>query len=231
MSASTAVIAKHDPLTAALASLPETRRQILELLKRCGEADTEAIAAALGITPSGARQHLTALAHDGLTTHRADRTGPGRPRHLHALTAAGDALFPRNYVELTNELLEYVEDEDPALLQRIFDRRAQRRLDRARVRAAGLPFAEKVKLVAQILDEDGYLADFEARPDGTFLVTEHNCAVLAVAQRYRHACSTELAFLQALLPEAEVTRVAHRLGGAHVCAYEVKPNEPPAASR
>jgi DeoR family suf operon transcriptional repressor len=212
-----------NPMTAALASLPETRRQILELLKRRGEADAEAIAAALGITPSGARQHLTALSHDGLVSHRADRSGPGRPRHLHALTAAGDALFPRNYVDLTNELLEYVEDEDPALLQRIFDRRAQRRLDRARARTGGLSFPDKVRLVAQILDEDGYLADFEARPDGSYLITEHNCAVLAVAQRYRHACSTELDFLRALLPEAEVTRVAHRLGGAHVCAYEVRP--------
>jgi DeoR family suf operon transcriptional repressor len=223
MSSTVAAAANTTALTAALASLPETRRQILEVLKRRGEADTEAIAAALQITPSGARQHLTALAHDGLVTHRADRTGPGRPRHLHALTAAGDALFPRNYVDLANELLEYVEDEDPALLQRIFDRRAQRRLERARARAVGLSFPEKVKLVAQILDEDGYLADFAERPDGTFLITEHNCAVLAVAQRYRHACSTELGFLQALLPEAAVTRVAHRLGGAHVCAYEVKP--------
>jgi DeoR family suf operon transcriptional repressor len=216
-------VAAADPLTAALASLPETRRQIIELLKRRGEADAETIAAALGITPSGARQHLTALSHDGLVTHRADRAGPGRPRHLHALTAAGDALFPRNYVDLTNELLEYVEDEDPALLQRIFDRRARRRLEAGRRRTTGLPFAEKVKLVARILDEDGYLADFAEREDGAFLITEHNCAVLAVAQRYRQACSTELAFLQALLPEATVTRVAHRLGGAHVCAYEVKP--------
>jgi predicted ArsR family transcriptional regulator len=209
--------------TAALASLPETRRSILDLLKRRGEADAETIAAALGITPSGARQHLTALTHDGLVRHRQERTGPGRPRHLHALTAAGDALFPRNYVDLTNELLEYVEDEDPALLQRIFDRRAARRLARARVRAEGLPFAEKVRLVARILDEDGYLADFAAEPDGSFVITEHNCAVLAVAQKYRHACSTELGFLQALLPEAEVTRIAHRLAGGHVCAYAVRP--------
>jgi DeoR family suf operon transcriptional repressor len=218
MSASTFV-----PPTAAIANLPDTRRQILELLKRRGEADAELIALTLGITPSGTRQHLTALSADGLITHRADRTGPGRPRHLHALTPAGDALFPRNYVDLTNELLEYVEDEDPALLQRIFDRRAQRRLERAQVRTAGLPFPDKIKMVAKILDEDGYLADFSEREDGSFLITEHNCAVLAVAQRYRHACSTELEFLQQLLPHAVVTRVAHRLGGGHVCAYEIRP--------
>lgn len=209
--------------TAALASLPPTRRELLELLKRQGEASAEMLAERLGITLSGTRQHLAALTADGLVTHRRERTGPGRPKHCFSLTPAGDALFPRNYVELTNELLAYIEDEDPALLERIFDKRARRRLERARVRAEGLPFPEKVKLVAAILDEDGYLADFEERPDGTFVVTEHNCAVLAVAQKYRHACSTELAFLQALLPEAEVTRIAHRLNGAHVCAYEISP--------
>jgi DeoR family transcriptional regulator, suf operon transcriptional repressor len=212
-----------ETLTSALSSLPETRREILDLLKRAGEADTETIGNKLGITPSGTRQHMVALQGDGLVTHRNDRDGRGRPKHVYSLTPAGDALFPRNYVDLANELLQYVEDEDPELLERIFDRRAQRRLERARTRTAGLSFPETVKIVAQILDEDGYLADFEEQPDGSFLITEHNCAVLAVAQRYRHACSTELAFLQAILPTAQVTRIAHRLAGAHVCSYEVKP--------
>jgi DeoR family suf operon transcriptional repressor len=206
----------------ALASLPTSRREILEGLKKSGEADAEAIAARLGMTPSGARQHLTALERDGLIAHRQERAGPGRPRHLFHLTPAGDALFPRTYAELTNELLEYVEDADPALLEAIFARRARRRLERARARTAGRPFAERVAEVARLLDEDGYLADFEERPDGSFLIREHNCAVLGVALRYRHACSSELDFLQAALPEADVTRVAHRIAGGHLCAYEVR---------
>lgn len=208
----------------ALASLPESRRLILELVKRRGDADAETIAGHLGITVSGARQQLLALERDGLLRHQTARVGPGRPKHLYTLTAAGDALFPRAYAELTNELLEYVEDEDPALVERIFDRRAQRRLQRARARAAGLPFPEQVQVVAQILDEDGYLADFEARPDGSFVITEHNCAVLNVALKYRHACSSELDFLRQALPGAEVTRIAHRINGGHVCAYLVVPD-------
>lgn len=214
-----------------LGSLPESRRAILELIKKRGEADAGAVATVIGMTLSGARQHLAALTRDGLVVSHQDRTeavpkaGRGRPRHLYALTAAGDALFPRNYVDLTNELLEYVEDESPELLGRIFDRRAQRRLERARARTGGRPFAEKVGIVAGILDEDGYLADFEARSDGTFLITEHNCAVLGVALRYRHACSSELDFLRAAMPEADVTRVAHRINGGHVCAYEIKPRD------
>src|SRR5688572_1533602 len=96
-----------------LSNLSEGRRRILEHVKRHGEAGADGIAADLGVTLSGARQHLTALERDGLLQHRSDRGGPGRPKHLFTLTAAGDALFPRAYAELTNELLEYVEDEDP----------------------------------------------------------------------------------------------------------------------
>lgn len=209
-------------MTDALNSLPESRRRTLEQIKRQGVATAESIAAGLDITLSGARQTLTALERDGLLTYTPERNGPGRPRHRYALTAAGDALFPRAYAELTNELLEYVEDEDPALLERIFARRAERRLQRARERTIGLPFAERVRVVAAILDEDGYLADFATREDGAFVITEHNCAVLGVALRYGHACSSELDFLQAALPEAEVTRIAHRINGGHVCAYLVR---------
>ncbi|MGH2548168.1 MAG: helix-turn-helix transcriptional regulator [Thermomicrobiales bacterium] len=208
-------------VTPALAGLPETRREMLGYLKRTGEASTERLSEITGITPSGARQHLTALEQDGFITHRNDRDGRGRPRKIYRLTPAGDSLFPRAYVELTNELLEYVEDEDPEMLERIFDRRGMRRLERAKLRTQDLSFAGRVAEVAKILDEDGYLADFVAQDDGSYLIREHNCAVLAVAERYGHACSSELTFLQELLPDADVTRVAHRIAGGHVCAYHV----------
>jgi predicted ArsR family transcriptional regulator len=211
--------------TRALDNLPATRRKILELLKREDTATSDAIAAILGITASATRQHLTALTADGLIQFERKRVGPGRPTHHYSLTTAGDALFPRNYVDLTNELLGYIEDEDSELLARVFDKRGLARLERARARTDSLPFRDKVAMVAQILDEDGYLADFAELPDGAFRLTEHNCAVLAIAQRYQHACRTELDFLQALLPEADVVRVAHRLKSGHICSYEITPKE------
>lgn len=210
----------------AFTSLPETRRDILRHIKKRGEAAAEDIAAVIGITLSGTRQHLTGLERDGLIVHVAQREGrdrPGRPKYLYALTPVGDTLFPRRYAELADELLTYVEDEDPALLERIFDRRARRRLEGTRARIEGLPFEEQVRVVARVLDEDGYLADMTRRDDGAYIITEHNCAVLSIAQRHGHACGSELAYLQAALPAAEVTRIAHRLNGGHVCAYEVKP--------
>lgn len=207
----------------ALAALPSSRREILDDVKRRGEATVDELAATLGVTVQGTRQHLTTLERDGLLSHREQRDGQGRPKFVYSLTETGDALFPRNYADLTNELLDYVKDEDPALLERIFDRRAQRRLDGARARTRGLSFEEKIATIARILDEDGYLADFERLPDGSFLITERNCAVLSVALRYGHACGSELSFLQAAMPEADVQRIAHRIAGGHVCSYHVAP--------
>jgi DeoR family transcriptional regulator, suf operon transcriptional repressor len=203
--------------------MPETRRAILTLLKKRGSSRSEAIAASIGVTLSGTRQHLTALERDGLVAHSDLRDGRGRPKYLYSLTPTADNLFPRNYVDLTNELLEYVDEADPALLDQIFDKRGQRRLERARQRTAGLAFPAKVEAITALLDEDGYLAAFEAYPDSSYRITEHNCAVMEVARKYGQACRTEIEFLRAALPEADVTRIAHMIAGAHVCAYDVRP--------
>src|SRR5919204_5570473 len=96
-------------LTPSLASMPATRRSILMLIKKRGEAGAQELADALGITVSAVRQHLAGLLAAGLVTHRQERYGPGRPALRYSLALAGEALFPRFYSELTNELLEYAE--------------------------------------------------------------------------------------------------------------------------
>ena len=206
-----------------LATLAPTRREIVEALKRRGEMGAEELAGELGLTTSGVRQHLAGLTADGLVAHRSVRGGPGRPRHCYHLTSAADSLFPRAYSDLTNELLGYAADEEPELVERLFEKRRRRRVEGARHRLAGLDFAAKVAELARILDEDGYLADFEALPDGTFRVTEHNCAILGVARRYGQACSSEIEFLRDALPEASIERVQHMIAGQHACSYEIKP--------
>ena len=206
-----------------LSTLAPTRREILESLKKRGELTADELAEKLGLTTSGVRQHLVALTSEGLVAHRQVREGPGRPRHCYHLTAAADGLFPRAYSDLTNELLGYASDDDPELVERLFERRRRRRVEGARERLTGRDFAGKVEELAHILDEDGYLADFQAQPDGSYLITEHNCAILGVARRYGQACSSEIEFLRDALPEASIERVQHMIAGQHACSYEIKP--------
>lgn len=213
----------NEPVQAPL-NLGDRALQAAGALKRAGEATVDELAAALGVTASAARQHLDGLAAQGLVAHRVESRGRGRPVHLYRLTRAAEPLFPKAYGGLTNELLDYVEEADPGLVDAVFDRRRQRRLDQARARLADrASFADRVAELARILDEDGYLAACEALPDGSFRIVEHNCAVLDVAERYGQACSSEIAFLRQALPEATVERVSHMIAGAHSCAYSVVP--------
>ncbi len=207
----------------AIDTLPVARRSLLTALKRAGEARADELAEVLDITVSAVRQHLTAMADDGLVDHVDVRNGPGRPAHVYRLTEMGDSLFPRTYGTIVNELLGELEEEAPDLVDRLFERRRRRRVERAKERLAGLGFADKVVALAAILDDDGYLAEAVPGPDGSFRIVEHNCAILAVASKYGAACGTELEFLREVLPEATVERVAHLMAGGHVCAYEVAP--------
>lgn len=208
---------------AVLFELPPARRAILVALRKRGEARADELAGALRITPSAARQQLAPLAAAGLLVHRDERGTPGRPRRVYRLTPAADALFPKAYGELTTELLDHIGAEDPELLARAFERRRRTRVEQATRRLEGLDFEARVRELARILDEAGYLAEVEPLDGGGFRISEHNCAILAVARRHDHACTSELGFLREVLGDADVRRVAHIVSGSTACVYEVRP--------
>jgi DeoR family transcriptional regulator, suf operon transcriptional repressor len=211
---------------APLATLPTTRRAILNLLKREGPQSAAQVAAALSLTPAAVRMQLVHLEEDGLLEHRDDDDETprrGRPTHVYVLSDAGEALYPKRYGDLTTELLGYLGGPDGAQVDALFEQRRQRRVEGARPRLSNLSFDEQVQALAAILDEDGYLADSERLPDGSWRITEHNCAILTVAHGFSQACSSELSFIRDALPGATVERVAHLMDGAHVCAYVVTP--------
>jgi DeoR family suf operon transcriptional repressor len=207
----------------ALPVLAATRGEILRQLKRAGELRVDDLAAALQMTPSGMRQQLRTLASDGYVAYREQRGATGRPKHYYRLTPAADALFPRRYGDLVGDLLEVASEDDPDFVERMFARRGARRLEHARAQLSG-SLDERVHTLAALLDADGYLAEVEPLEDGRgWRIVERNCAIFDTAQRYGHACSSELEFLRAALPDATIERVRHMVAGAAQCAYEVRP--------
>lgn len=60
-----------------------------------------------------------------------------------------------------------------------------------------------------------------AQDDGTFDIVERNCAIATVAVAHPGACRSELEFIRAVLPEADVDRIAHMVTGAPECGYRV----------
>jgi DeoR family suf operon transcriptional repressor len=204
------------PVTAA-------QRSVLYAVRRRGEATVTHIAGVLDMTASGARQHLAALTELGLleTSPATRATGQqGRSEQVYRIAPAAEPLFPRAYGELTNQLLAHV----PAdAVTAAFEHRRNDRIEGARVRlAAKRGFAAKVTELARILDEDGYLAAVEPIGRNAYRIAERNCAIFAVASEHPQACSTELEFLRAALPEAQIDRTTHMMAGALSCSYEVR---------
>ena len=212
--------------TAVELPLPEGRHRVLYAVRRRGEATAEEIAHQLDMTVSGARQHLSGLLADGLLDAReqaASNQRRGRKTLVYSVSPAGDAHFPKAYGELTNELLHYLDQDQPGAIDRLFERRREHRIELARLRLARCrTLKAQVEELTRILDEDGYLASWEPAGRGGFRILEHNCAIWAIAQRYGQPCVTELDFIQAVLPDADVERVQHMVAGAPRCAYEIR---------
>jgi len=61
-----------DAVQQPLADLSPAQRQVVVALKRRGEASAEELAEALGITPSGVRQHLATLRAAGVVAAAFD---------------------------------------------------------------------------------------------------------------------------------------------------------------
>jgi DeoR family transcriptional regulator, suf operon transcriptional repressor len=215
-----------EPTHRVAPTLPEGRRAVLYALRRRGQATAEDVARHLDMTVSGARQHLSALVDDGLaeaTEIPRPEGRRGRPQLEYTVSDRADSLFPKAYGELTNELLGYVSESDATLVDQLFARRRDERVRNAEARLAPLPdLPAKVAELTRILDEDGYLATCDPMPGG-YRIVEHNCAILAVAQRYGQACTSEIDFIRTVLPGTVVERVSHIIEGAHHCAYEVRP--------
>jgi DeoR family suf operon transcriptional repressor len=197
----------------------------LNLIKREGALPATDVAKALSLTPAAIRLQLTRLEEDGLLERADDQPSGnrGRPTHRYGLSAAAETLYPKRYGDLTTELLGYLGGPDSSQVDDLFEQRRQRRVDEARPRLSTLSFDQQVAALTAILDEDGYLADAERLDDGSWRITEHNCAILTVAHGFSQACSSELSFIREALPGAVVERVAHLMDGAHVCAYVVSP--------
>jgi DeoR family suf operon transcriptional repressor len=192
------------------------------MLKVRGEASATELAKGLELTVQAVRQQLTELEDAGFVAHRRRADGPGRPTHCYSLTPSAGALFPQRYGDLTNELLDYVSAETPELVPTLFERRRHRRTEAAQARLAGKPFEERVVELACILEEDGYLAVAERVDDDLWRIVERNCAILDVALKYGHACSSEIAFLRDVIPDADIERVTHIVAGAKACGYELR---------
>jgi len=202
------------------------RREILLRLRQSGPASPDQLASDLGASRTGVLQQLRALESARLVSRQTVRHGVGRPRHLYDVTAAAQDLFPSNYDGLAAGLLAAigaVGGDD--LVEQVFAARRRQIGDAVRKRLEervpeGAPLAARVRELAVIQDEQGYLTEAIVGSDGTIRLREHNCAIYHAANAAPAACEAELALFRDVLG-APVVRETHIARGDRCCTYRV----------
>lgn len=211
----------------ALGASPSSlRREILLRLRRDGPGSPEQLANRIGASRTGVLQQLRALEAAHLVSRQTVRHGVGRPRHVYDVTPDAQDLFPANYDALAAGLLEAIGvvggenlvEEVFAARRRQIGERVRRKLEE-RV-GADAPLSARVRELAVIQDEQGYLAETTLEADGTIRLREHNCAIYHVAQGAAAACQAELDLFRDILG-AQVVRETHIASGDRCCTYRI----------
>jgi predicted ArsR family transcriptional regulator len=203
-----------------------SRRALLDELKRRGPLTAAELAADLGVTATAVRLHLDDLEEDALVVAQTHHEGgAGRPARRWSLTERARTLFPDHHGELTVQLLDAMRSTlgDEGVEQVLAVRERQQRAAYGEaLPARGL--GAKVKSLAAMRSDEGYMAEAVEEPDGSWLLVEHNCPICEAASTCQGLCRSELDTFQAVLGDgAEVEREEHLLSGGQRCVYRVTP--------
>jgi DeoR family suf operon transcriptional repressor len=197
------------------------RASILVELKLLPGMTSKELGGRLGLSLNAIRHHIKELELAGLLDHEREQRGVGAPAFVYRLSQAGEQVFPRRYeAALTDVLATLVEREGRDAVVGALEARYAALLRRLPADLAGLPSAERLALVTRLLNDDGFMPEWEGSAEGGTL-TEHNCAIRAVAERFPEICAAEERFLSAALGAAVDLR-AHVLDGCSACEYQVQ---------
>ncbi|MNZ60904.1 hypothetical protein D3C78_789800 [compost metagenome] len=199
-----------------------TRDQIMQMMKTSGPLSTREITVQLGITEMAVRRHLGTMERDGFIESKMIRQTLGRPTAVYGLTELAENIFPKKYHTLTLDLLGELADESgEEYVNHLFERRKDKLNRKYEPQMQGKSLPDKVRKLAEIQNENGYMTECEQVEEGHFILKEHNCPISQIANQYTHACQCELKLFESLL-EASVERTECLAQDGNRCVYVIR---------
>src|SRR5262249_21125491 len=198
--------------------LSTTPGQIIVLLRRAHRTRA-ALAESLALTDNGVRGHLATLERDGLIRQAGTRRGSGKPAYTYELTPDADALFPKAYDQILDQLLDVLGEQlPPETVDRLLHE-VGHRLATGRAAPSG-DLASRVEWGAGLLRDMGGLPEVEA--DGsTYRIRGYSCPLASLVARHPQACRLAEVLLSEVIG-APVKEQCER-GDRPRCCFEVLP--------
>ncbi len=202
----------------------EPKKKLLYYLKVMQQAGLEELAKAMKISRMAVHKHLALLQERGLVMSVETTGHVGRPRMIYKLTSQSKTIFPKSYSAIATHALDFIErNMGKAAVEKVLRERQSELFDQYYKRLRNLEFDKKVKELANIRDEEGYMAESrrERKNYGRHVLLEYNCPILHIAEKHWEACSTETELFENLLG-ADIETTHRAAKGDLVCKFVIK---------
>jgi predicted ArsR family transcriptional regulator len=202
----------------------EPKKKLLYYLKVMQQAGLEELAKAMKISRMAVHKHLALLQERGLVMSVETTGHVGRPRMMYQLTSQSRTIFPKSYSAIATHALDFIErNMGKAAVEKVLHERQSELFDQYYKRLRNLEFDKKVKELANIRDEEGYMAESRREPKnyGRHVLLEYNCPILHIAEKHWEACSTETELFENLLG-ADIETTHRAAKGDLVCKFVIK---------
>lgn len=203
----------------------ESQQRILDHVKRRGAGTVPEIARALEINVETVRSHLRRLRTRGLIERTGSRSrGVGRPEVVYVLTDEADRLFPDRAGRLLADLVDFLRREgETETLTTFFAEQGDARTSRAMRELAGLEGEARVRRLAELLTEEGFMAGVDKTAEGELQLRLSHCPIRNLVDVTTAPCRAELSSVARAL-EARLKRVSYIPDGQSACCYVVEFN-------
>jgi predicted ArsR family transcriptional regulator len=181
---------------------------------------------AMKISKMAIHKHLVELQNRGLVESTDIRIGVGRPKMLYSLTSIGKTIFPKSYADIATIAIDFIEQNmGKNSVEAVLRQRQSDLYDKYYLRIKNLDFDHKVKELAKMRDEEGYIAESKKnQKNNSHTLLEYNCPIIMIAEKHWEACYIETDLFEKVL-DAKI-EVTHRAAkGDSVCKFMIKQNK------
>jgi predicted ArsR family transcriptional regulator len=202
----------------------EPKKKLLYYLKVMQQAGLEELANVMKISRMAVHKHLTVLQKRGLVESIETRGHVGRPKMIYQLTSQSKTVFPKSYSAIATHAFDFIErNMGKGAVEKVLHERQDELFDQYYERLKGLDFDKRVRELATIRDEEGYIAESkkESKSGGKHVLLEYNCPIIHMAEKHWEACYTETELFEKLLGASIET--THRAAkGDLICKFLIK---------
>jgi predicted ArsR family transcriptional regulator len=160
----------------------------------------------------------------------------GRPRMVYQLTSQSKTVFPKSYSAIATHALDFIErNMGKEGIEKVLRERQSELFDQYYKRLKDLDFDKRVKELAKIRDEEGYMAESKkmisrssissggqgGERGGKHVLLEYNCPIIHIAEKHWEACSVETELFEKVL-DAKIETTHRAAKGDLICKFLIK---------